>query len=96
MEVKLLVDVYSDITPKGITRSLYVGDACEAVFEHEETWQEHIERVVGYYILPNSNTMHPRDVEELKKHVKGLQRAAKLLSKEIEKYDESAQSEPSN
>lgn len=96
MEVKLMVDVYSDITPKGIMRSLYVGDSCEAVFEQEETWRENIDRLVGYYIRPMSNTIHPDDIAELKKHVDGLNRAAKMLSKEIEKYDESNQPDPSN
>ena len=79
MKTEIEIDVYADISAEGIERSLYIGDACEPNFEGLETWEEIVERNIGYYIIPGSNTISPADLIELDKTVAGLEHAIALF-----------------
>ena len=79
MKTEIEVEVYADISAEGIERSLYIGDACEPNFEGLETWEEIVERNIGYYIIPGSNTISPADLIELDKTVAGLEHAIALF-----------------
>ena len=77
------IDVFADISADGVERSLYIGDACEPNFEHVESWEEIVERNIGYYIIPGSNTISPADLIELDKTVAGLEHAIALFRMEM-------------
>ena len=79
MKAEIEIDVYGDISAEGIRRSLYIGDACEPAFEDVESWEEIVERDIGYYIIPGSNTISPTDLIELDKTVAGLEHAIALI-----------------
>ena len=79
MKAEIEIDVYADISAEGIRRSLYISDACEPAFEDVESWEEIVERNIGYYIIPVSNTISPTDLIELDKTVAGLEHAIALF-----------------
>ena len=80
MKAEIEIEVYADISAEGIERSCYIGDdACEPNFEHVESWEEIVERNIGYYIIPGSNTISPTDLIELDKTVAGLEHAIALF-----------------
>jgi hypothetical protein len=79
MKIEIDIDVYADISAEGIERSLYIGDECEPNFEHVESCEEIVERNIGYYIIPGSNTISPADLIELDKTVAGLEHAIALF-----------------
>ena len=79
MKAEIEIDVYTDISAEGIQRYLYIGDTCEPVFEDVESWEEIVERNIGYYIIPGSNTISPTDLIELDKTVAGLEHAIALF-----------------
>ena len=79
MKAEIEIDVYTDISAEGIRRYLYIGDTCEPVFEDVESWEEIVERNIGYYIIPGSNTISPTDLIELDKTVAGLEHAIALF-----------------
>ena len=76
MKIEIDIDVYADISAEGIERSCYIG---EDNFEDVESWEEIIERNIGYYIIPGSNTISPADIIELDKTVAGLEHAIALF-----------------
>ena len=86
MKTEIEIDVYADISAEGIERSLYIGDACEPNFEGLETWEEIVERNIGYYIIPGSNTISPADLIELDKTVAGLEHAIALFRMKMENF----------
>ena len=86
MKTEIEVEVYADISAEGIERSLYIGDACEPNFEGLETWEEIVERNIGYYIIPGSNTISPADLIELDKTVAGLEHAIALFRMKMENF----------
>ena len=88
MKAELEIDVYADVEPEGITRALYLGTACEPNFEGVEPWEEIVERNIGYYLVPGSNTIRPADVEQLEKTIAGLEHAIKLFRDKIEQHKE--------
>tara|TARA_B100001142_G_C13762077_1_gene433635 strand:- start:200 stop:481 length:282 start_codon:yes stop_codon:yes gene_type:complete len=79
MKAEIEIDVYAEISAEGIQRHLYIGDTCEPVFEDVESWEEIVERNIGYYIIPGSNTISPTDLIELDKTVAGLEHAIALF-----------------
>ena len=88
MKAELEIDVYADLVPEGITRALYLGEACEPNFEGVETWEEIVKRNIGYYLVPGSNTINPDDVEQLEKTIAGLEYAIALFREKIEQHKE--------
>jgi len=88
MKAELEIDVYADVEPEGITRALYLGTACEPNFEGVETWEEIVERNIGYHLVPGSNTIKPDDVEQLEKTIAGLEHAIALFKEKIEQHKE--------
>ena len=76
MKIEIDIEVYADISAEGIERSCYIG---EDNFEDVESWEEIIERNIGYYIIPGSNTISPADIIELDKTVAGLEHAIALF-----------------
>ena len=89
MKTEIEVDVCADIEPAGISRSLYLGEgACEPAFEDVESWEEIVERNIGYYIRPGSGTISAVDMKELEKRVAGLEHAIALLKEKMEQYKE--------
>ena len=88
MKAEIEIDMYTDVEPEGITRALYLGQACEPNFEGVETWEEIVERNIGYYLFPGSNTIEPADVEQLEKIVAGLEHAIALFKEKIAQHKE--------
>ena len=88
MKAEIEIDLYADVEPKGITRSLYLGQACEPNFEGIETWEEIVERNIGYHLVPGSNTIRPADVERLEKTIAGLEHAIALFKEKIAQHKE--------
>jgi hypothetical protein len=88
MKAELEIDLYADVEPEGIIRALYLGTACEPNFEGVESWEEIVERNIGYYLLPGSNTIRPADVEQLEKTIAGLEHAIALFREKIEQHKE--------
>lgn len=88
MKAELEIDVYADVEPEGITRALYLGEACEPNFEGVEPWEEIVERNIGYYLVPGSNTIRPADVEQLEKTIAGMEHAIALFREKIEQHKE--------
>ena len=83
------IDVCADIEVDGIRRSLYLGEGvCEPAFEDVESWEEMVERNIGYYIRPGSETISSVDMEELQKSIAGLERAIALFKEKMEEYKE--------
>ena len=96
MTFNLEVDMYADIYPEGIKRSLFIGDSCEPCFEEMEPWQDIIDRNVGYHVRPSylyakstpiGGTICAEDLEELNKTLEGFENAAKMLKKKIKEYE---------
>ena len=88
MKAELEIDVYADVEPEGITRALYLGTACEPNFEGVETWEEIVERNIGYHLVPGSNTIRSADVELLEKTIAGLEHAIALFREKIAQHKE--------
>lgn len=87
MKAELEIDMYTDIEPNGIHRTLYIGEgSCEPNFQDVESWEEIVERTVGYYRIPSDSTIAPGDVEELEKVVAGLEHAIALFREKIEQH----------
>lgn len=78
MKTEIEIDMYADISAEGITRALYLGEACEPNFEGLETWEEIVERNIGYHTIPD-NTISPMELIELDKTVAGLEYALALF-----------------
>lgn len=88
MQVKLDVDVYADLEPTGIYRSLYIGDNCEPCFHHVDTWEEVVERQIAYHVVPGVNTIRNADADDLLQIAAGLEKAASLLKNRVEEMRE--------
>ena len=85
MKTEIEVDVFADVEVEGISRSLYLGEgACEPAFEDVESWEEIIERNIGYYIVPGSGKISPGDAEEVNKIIVGMEGAIALFKKRLE------------
>ena len=88
MKAELEIGVYADVEPEGITRELYLGEAFEPNFEGVESWEEIVERTIGYHLVPGSNTIRPADIEQLEKTIAGLEHAVNLFRDKIEQHKE--------
>jgi hypothetical protein len=89
MKTEIEIDVCADVEVKGLSRSLYLGEgACEPAFEDVESWEEIVERNIGYYICPGSETISSVDMKELEKTVAGLEHAIVLFKEKMEQYKE--------
>ena len=89
MKTEIEIDMYADVEPEGIIRAIYLGEgACEPAFEGVESWEEIVERNIGYYIRPGLETISSVDMEELQKRVAGLEHAIALFREKMEQYKE--------
>ena len=86
MKISVDVDVFTDVEEEGITHEVYLQDDCEPSFASVNTWEEIIERNVGFYIIPYDGSICPEDLKILKKKVKGLKRAVKLFENRIKNF----------
>lgn len=87
MVTEIEIDMCADIEVDGISRSLYLGErSCEPVFEDLESWEEMIERNIGYYIRPDTGTISSVDMKELQERVAGLEHAVVLFKEKLEQY----------
>jgi len=88
-KINVYVDVDVDVEPEGLTRSLYIGEsACEPEFTALETWEELVERNLGYYIVPRSNKIRSHDAEQLNQIIVGMEGAIALFKKRLEEMTE--------
>lgn len=88
MKHEIELDMYVDLEPEGIRRSLYVGvDACEPELESIDSWEEIINRNIEYYILPKSNTISSDDIAQLKKIIAGMEKGLALFKERLKEYD---------
>ena len=89
LPIDIDIDLYADLDPEGIIREIYVGEeACQPTFEGVESWEDIVERNVGYYVRPGLKTISPLDMEELEKKVAGLEHAITLFKEKMEQYKE--------
>lgn len=89
MKAEIEIDMYVDLEPEGIRRALYIGEgSCEPELESLDSWEEIIERNIGYYLRPVSNTISPSEMEELEKIAAGLERAITLFRAKMEEHKE--------
>ena len=89
MKTEIEIDVCADIEVEGISRSLYLGEgACEPAFEDVESWEEIVERNIGYYVHPLTNKIRQADMEELQKRIAGLEHAIALFKEKMEEHKE--------
>ena len=89
MKAQIEVDMYIDLEPQGIRRALYIGEgACEPELEDLDSWEEIIERNIGYYIRPVENKISQGDMEDLEKIVAGMEQAVALFKEKLEEYKE--------
>lgn len=88
MKTEMVVEVVADIDPKGIFRALYLGETCEPTFEDVESWEEIIQRNIGYYLHPVAKTINPEEMKGLKQTVAGLERAVEIFKQKIEEHME--------
>ena len=89
MKAQIEVDMYVDLEPQGIRRALYIGEgACEPELEDLDSWEEIIERNIGYYIRPVENKISQGDMEDLEKIVAGMELAVALFKEKLEEYKE--------
>lgn len=89
MVAQIEIDVCADVEAAGISRSLYLGEgACEPAFEDVESWEEIVERNIGYYVNPLTNKIRQGDMEELQERIAGLEYAITLFKKAMEEYGE--------
>ena len=89
MKTEIEIDMYADLEPEGIIRALYLGEgACEPTFEATESWEEIVERNIGYYIRPGCGTISAVDMKELEKRIAGLEHAIALFKEKMEQYKE--------
>jgi len=89
MKAQIEVDMYVDLEPQGIRRALYIGEgACEPELEDLDSWEEIIERNIGYYIRPVENKISQGDMEDLEKIVAGMEQAVALFKEKLEEYKE--------
>ena len=87
MKASIEVDMYADVTPEGIIRSVYIGEgACEPAFESTESWVEIVERNIEYHIRPGLGTISSDEMKELEKIVAGLEHAIVLFKEKMEQY----------
>ena len=77
MKAEIEIDMYTDISAEGIQRTLYVGDS-DGAYEDVESWEEIVERNIGYHTIPD-NTISPMELIELDKTVAGLEYALALF-----------------
>jgi hypothetical protein len=87
MKAEIEVDMYIELEPEGLTRSLYLGDDCEPTFTAKDSWEEIIERNIEYYRIPGSNEISTADLKALKTLVKGLKQAAKKFENRIKEFE---------
>ena len=89
MKAQIEVDMYVDLEPQGIRRALYIGEgACEPELEDLDSWEEIIERNIGYHLRPVTNTISPGEMEELEKIAAGLEHALALFKAKMEEHRE--------
>lgn len=88
MKAEIEIDMYADVEPEGLRRSLYIGDACEPAFEVTESWEEMVERNIGYYIRPGLKTISHVDMKELEERVAGMEHAIALFKEKMEEHKE--------
>jgi hypothetical protein len=85
VKTEIEIDVYADVVPEGISRSLWIGDVDEPDVELVESWEDIVERVIGYYVIPSSNTISPQDLIELDETVAGLELAVAQFRQKMAK-----------
>ena len=88
MKAELELDVCIEVEPEGISRLLFIGQACEPNYESFDSWEEIVERTIGYHLVPGSNTIRQADVEQLEKTIAGLEHAVALFKEKIEQHKE--------
>ena len=88
MKAELELDVCIEVEPEGINRLLFIGQACEPNYESFDSWEEIVERTIGYHLVPGSNTIRQADVEQLEKTIAGLEHAVALFREKIEQHKE--------
>lgn len=86
MEVKLDVDLTPWMDEKGVLSSLYIGEACEPVYEGYTSYKELVKQTLDSYTVSGKiMESHFDDVEEF---VRVLEKTAKYARKQMEKMKE--------
>lgn len=82
--IKIDLDVAADLDPKGIRKLVWVGQSDVESVNEVETWDEIIERTIGYYTFGGPiKECHREEIEALRK---GLKKALKKFDKLVEEY----------
>jgi hypothetical protein len=84
--MKTVLDVVctADLDPKGIRKTVWIGDTDQSQVNEVETWEEIIQRNIEYYTFGGPIKECHRD--EVKALHKGLKKALKRFDKLVEEY----------
>ena len=80
--------MYTDLTAEGIQRELYIGRDEEAYTVDNESWEQIVERNIGYHVVPHRNIIRAEDMKHLEELVVGLERAIALFKKKMKEHGE--------
>ena len=85
MEVKLDIDLCPWMDEKGILTSLFIGEACEPVYEGHTPYKELVKQTLECYTVPNSGKIPETHFDEVEEFVRELEKTAEYARKEMEK-----------
>ena len=86
MKTEIDIDLYAGLEHDGISQCLYLGDAGEPTFENLVTWEEIVEREIGYRISPSTETIPPPEMKNLEEIVAGLENAILMFKAKMEEF----------
>jgi len=85
MDVKLDIEVTPWFETKGVLTSLYIGDACEPVYEGHTPYKALVKQNLFCYTAPVTEKIPPEHFDEVEEFVRELEKAAKYARKQMEK-----------
>jgi hypothetical protein len=88
MDVKLNVEVAPWFDEKGVLTNLYIGDACEPVYEGRTPYKDLVKTNLVCYTSPVTGKIPPEHFDEVEEFVRELEKAAKYARKKMEKMKE--------
>lgn len=88
MEVKLDVDLSPWMDEKGVLCSLFIGEACEPVYEGHTPYKDLVKQNLFCYTVGATGKIPPEHFDEVEEFVRELEKVAKYARKKMEKMKE--------
>lgn len=88
MDVKLNVEVTPWFETKGVLTSLYIGDACEPVYEGLTPYKDLVKQNLFCYTRPLGDKIPPEHFDEVEEFVRELEKVAKYARRQMKKMKE--------